>query len=80
LTREEIRAGATELQEKLKRFDPLAVAYTGIGGYKWFRAISKVGWRVQEASAVPGVTGVGRDRGGSCRRPRASTGCASRGW
>ena len=26
--------------------------------YKWFRATSKVGWGVQEASAVPGVTDV----------------------
>jgi TDG/mug DNA glycosylase family protein len=58
LTREEIRAGAIDLQEKLERFGPLAVAYTGIGVYKWFRATSKVGWGVQEASAVPAVTDV----------------------
>ena len=58
LTREEIRAGAIDLQEKLERFEPLAVAYTGIGVYKWFRATSKVGWGVQEASAVPAVTDV----------------------
>ena len=58
LTREEIRAGAIDLQEKLERFEPLAVAYTGIGVYKWLRATSKVGWGVQEASAVPAVTDV----------------------
>ena len=58
LTREEIRDGAIDLQEKLERFGRLAVAYTGIGVYKWFRATSKVGWGVQEASAVPAVTDV----------------------
>ena len=58
LTREEIRAGAIDLQEKLERFEPLAVAYTGIGVYKWFRATSKVGWGVQDTPAVPGVTDV----------------------
>jgi TDG/mug DNA glycosylase family protein len=60
LTREEIRAGAIELQEKLERFEPRAVAYTGIGVYKWFRATSKVGWGVQEVSTVPAC----RDRRG----------------
>ena len=58
LTREEIRVGAIDLQEKLERFEPLAVAYTGIGVYKWFRATSKVGWGVQDTPAVPGVTDV----------------------
>ena len=58
LTREEIRAGAGELCAKLERHRPRAVAYTGIGVYKWFRATSKVRWGVQEASAVPGVTDV----------------------
>jgi G:T/U-mismatch repair DNA glycosylase len=58
LTREEIRAGAEELREKLERLQPRAVAYTGIGVYKWFRATSKVGWGVQEVPAVPGVTDV----------------------
>ncbi len=58
LTREEIQAGAEELREKLERFEPRAVAYTGIGVYRWFRATSKVSWGVQEDSAVPGVTDV----------------------
>jgi TDG/mug DNA glycosylase family protein len=58
LTREEIRVGAQELRSKLESYKPRAVAYTGIGIYKWFRATSKVGWGVQEASVVPGVTDV----------------------
>ncbi len=58
LTREEIRAGALALRQKLEQFRPRVVAYTGIGVYKWFRATSKVGWGVQEASAVPEVTDV----------------------
>jgi len=58
LTREEIKAGAGELRAKLERLRPRAVAYTGIGVYRWFRATSKVGWGVQEDSAVPGVTDV----------------------
>ncbi len=58
LTREEIRAGATELRARLERYKPRAVAYTGIGVYRWFRATSKADWGVQERSAVPGVTDV----------------------
>ena len=58
LTREEIRAGAHSLSDKLERYTPRAVAYTGIGVYRWFRATSKVGWGVQPASAMPGVTDV----------------------
>jgi double-stranded uracil-DNA glycosylase len=58
LTREEIRTGAGELRDKLERFRPRAVAYTGIGVYRWFRATSKVGWGLQESPAVPGVTDV----------------------
>jgi TDG/mug DNA glycosylase family protein len=58
LTREEIRTGAGELRAKLERFRPRAIAYTGIGVYRWFRATSKVGWGVQEAPAVPGITDV----------------------
>jgi double-stranded uracil-DNA glycosylase len=58
LTREEIRAGAEALRAKLVHFRPRAVAYTGIGVYKWFRATSKVGWGVQYDSAVPDVTDV----------------------
>jgi len=58
LSREEIRAGARELRAKLERLRPAAVAYTGIGVYRWFRATSKVGWGVQPEPAVPGVTDV----------------------
>jgi double-stranded uracil-DNA glycosylase len=58
LTREEIRAGAEALRAKLERFKPRAVAYTGIGLYKWFRATSKASWGVQEDAAVPGCTDV----------------------
>jgi double-stranded uracil-DNA glycosylase len=58
LTREEIRTGAAELRDKLERYNPRAVAYTGIGVYRWFRATSKVGWGLQEVSAVPCVTDV----------------------
>ena len=58
LTREEIRAGAEALRAKLQRFRPRAVAYTGIGVYRWFRATSNVAWGVQDAAAIPGVTDV----------------------
>ena len=58
LSREEIRAGASELREKLTHFHPAAVAYTGIGVYRWFRATSKAGWGVQPEPAVQGVTDV----------------------
>ncbi|MCA1715337.1 MAG: G/U mismatch-specific DNA glycosylase [Actinobacteria bacterium] len=58
LTREEIQTGAGELRDKLERYRPRAVAYTGIGVYRWFRATSKVGWGLQESPAVPGVTDV----------------------
>ena len=58
LDREEIRAGAAELRAKLESFRPRAVAYTGIGVYKWFRATSRASWGVQESATVPGVTDV----------------------
>lgn len=58
LAKEEIRAGARELRTRLEHLGPHAVAYTGIGVYKWFRATSKVGWGLQENSAVPGTTDV----------------------
>lgn len=58
LSREEIRAGAEALWATLERYRPRAVAYTGIGVYRWFRATSKVTWGVQEAPAVPSVTDV----------------------
>ena len=58
LSREEIRAGAEALWATLELYRPRAVAYTGIGVYKWFRATSKAGWGVQGDPAVPGVTDV----------------------
>lgn len=58
LTREEIQAGSRGLRAKLERLRPAAVAYTGIGVYKWFRATSKVEWGVQPDPAVPGVADV----------------------
>ncbi len=58
LSRREIRAGAEALRATLQRYRPLAVAYTGIGVYKWFRATSKVGWGVQPEPAVPGVVDI----------------------
>jgi TDG/mug DNA glycosylase family protein len=58
LTREEIEAGALALRQKIERFRPRVVAYTGIGVYRWFLATSKVRWGVQEISAIPGVSDV----------------------
>ena len=58
LTRAEVRAGADALRGRLDRHRPRAVAYTGIGVYKWFRATSKVRWGVQPEPAVRGVTDV----------------------
>ena len=58
LSKKEIRTGASALQTTLENLRPEAVAYTGIGVYKWFRATSKVGWGVQAESAVPGVADV----------------------
>lgn len=58
LTREEIRAGAAALHTRLERYRPRAVAYTGIGVYKWFRATSKATWGVQPASTVQDVTDI----------------------
>lgn len=58
LTRDEIRAGADELRARLEQYEPRAVAYTGVGVYKWFCATSKADWGLQEQPAVPGVTDV----------------------
>ena len=58
LTREEIRVGAAALKTRLERYRPRAVAYTGIGVYKWFRATSRATWGVQPDSTVQGVTDV----------------------
>jgi TDG/mug DNA glycosylase family protein len=58
LTRDEIRAGAAALREKLDTLKPRAVAYTGIGVYKWLRGSATVAWGIQPDSAVPGVTDI----------------------
>jgi TDG/mug DNA glycosylase family protein len=58
LTPDEIRAGAEALRTKLERFQPHAVAYTGIGVYRWFRPDVPAIWGVQPTSAVPGVTDI----------------------
>jgi double-stranded uracil-DNA glycosylase len=58
LTSEEIEAGALALRQKIERFRPRVVAYTGIGVYRWFLATSKARWGVQEISAIPGVSDV----------------------
>ena len=58
LTRPEIRAGAAALRAMLEDLRPRAVAYTGIGVYRWFLGTSKAGWGVQENGVVPGVADV----------------------
>ena len=58
LTREEIRSGALALRARLERFRPRAVAYTGIGVYRWFRTTSKASWGRQDVPAVPQVADV----------------------
>ncbi|MEJ7843172.1 MAG: G/U mismatch-specific DNA glycosylase [Rubrobacter sp.] len=58
LTREEILAGSDALRATLERLRPEAVAYTGIGVYRWFRRTSKVTWGVQPEPAVEGVVDV----------------------
>jgi double-stranded uracil-DNA glycosylase len=58
LTKAEIQAGAIALQAKLNEFRPGAVAYTGVGVYKWLRRTANVTWGVQPTSAVAGVTDI----------------------
>ena len=58
LSRAEIRTGAEDLERTLEHYKPAAVAYTGIGVYKWFRATSRAGWGVQPEPVVPGVVDV----------------------
>ncbi len=58
LTREEAREGAAALRGKLEYFEPRAVAYTGIGVYRLFRATSKAGWGMRETPTVAGVTDI----------------------
>lgn len=58
LTLDEIRDGAIALMEKLQMYRPAAVAYTGIGVYRWLLGTSSVDWGVQPRSVVEGVIDV----------------------
>ncbi|HSH79260.1 MAG TPA: G/U mismatch-specific DNA glycosylase [Herpetosiphonaceae bacterium] len=58
LGRDEIRAGAAELQSKLETLLPRVVAYTGSGVYRWFRLGRQPGWGIQPAGVVEDVTEV----------------------
>lgn len=58
LSKEEIRTGAEALTVKLEELKPRAVAYTGIGIYKWLRRTSAVEWGIQPVSVVEGVVDV----------------------
>ncbi|HUG16433.1 MAG TPA: mismatch-specific DNA-glycosylase [Thermomicrobiales bacterium] len=58
LSRTEILAGSEVLIRKLQQHRPGAVAYTGIGVYKWLRRSSSIGWGVQPAPAVEGVVDI----------------------
>jgi TDG/mug DNA glycosylase family protein len=58
LTRAEIRSGAIDLRAKVEQYRPEAMAYTGIGVYKWLRGTGKVGWGLQTDPVVSGVTDI----------------------
>lgn len=55
LTRDEIRAGATLLREKIARYQPAAMAYTGVGVYRWLRGSSRPTWGIQPEPVVAGT-------------------------
>ncbi|HQX63507.1 MAG TPA: G/U mismatch-specific DNA glycosylase [Thermomicrobiales bacterium] len=55
LTRDEIRDGAAMLREKITRYRPVVMAYTGIGVYRWLRGSSRPTWGVQPEAVVPGT-------------------------
>ncbi|HBY46276.1 MAG TPA: mismatch-specific DNA-glycosylase, partial [Chloroflexi bacterium] len=55
LTRDEIRDGAAMLREKITRYRPAVMAYTGIGVYRWLRGSSRPTWGVQPEAVVPGT-------------------------
>jgi double-stranded uracil-DNA glycosylase len=55
---EEIREGAVILCQKLQQLQPRAVAYTGIGVYRWFRPGVKISWGIQCTSAVDGIVDI----------------------
>ena len=53
-----LRPRPTRRADELTREEIRAVAYTGIGVYKWFRATPKVSRGVQEETAVPSVADI----------------------
>lgn len=55
LSRDEIREGAATLREKIERYRPAAMAYTGVGVYRWLRGSSRPSWGVQPEPVVPGT-------------------------
>ena len=55
LARDEIREGAALLREKIERYRPAAMAYTGIGVYRWLRGSSRPTWGIQPEPVVPGT-------------------------
>ncbi len=58
LTKDEIREGAETLRLTLERLRPRAVAYTGIGVYRWFVGRTTIDWGVQPVSVVPDVIDI----------------------
>lgn len=58
LDREEIAEGAASLRVRLEQYRPRAIAYTGIGVYRWLRRASTVGWGLQPESTVPGIVDI----------------------
>lgn len=55
LTRDEIREGAAQLRVKIARYRPTAMAYTGVGVYRWLRGSSRPTWGVQPEPVVGGT-------------------------
>lgn len=55
LTRDEIREGAAMLREKIARYRPAAMAYTGVGVYRWLRGSSRPSWGIQPEPVVAGT-------------------------
>jgi len=55
LTRAEVREGAGLLREKIARYRPGAMAYTGVGVYRWLRGSSRPSWGLQPQPVVVGT-------------------------
>jgi TDG/mug DNA glycosylase family protein len=54
----EIAEGAASLRTRLEQYRPRAVAYTGIGVYRWLRRTAKIDWGLQASSMVPGIADI----------------------